>query len=109
MALCTELTGGGSQSAIGGLLSFWADASKPPTLEWEKRMDILEVALMAKNNIAISELIKTAGTQKESLIGDLDEIPATKTAINVLYLALGPQLAKPLQKRLQELILQEYV
>ena len=43
---------------------------------------------MAKNNISIAELIKT-GNKEKSLMGDLDEVPATKKAISILYLALG--------------------
>ena len=43
---------------------------------------------MAKNNISLAELIKT-GNKEKSLVGDLDELPATKKIISVLYLALG--------------------
>ena len=43
---------------------------------------------MAKNNISLAELTKT-GNKDKSLMGDLDEMPATKKTISVLYLALG--------------------
>ena len=43
---------------------------------------------MAKNNISIAELIKT-GNKDKSLMGDLNEAPATKKAISVLSFALG--------------------
>ena len=86
MALRAELSTG--TQAIAGLPTYWQDASKNPTLEWEKWRDLFEVALMAKNNISIAELIKT-GNKEKSLMGDLDEIPATKKAISILYLALG--------------------
>ena len=86
MALRPEPSGG--PQAIAGLPTCWRDASKNPTLEWEKWRDLFEVALMAKNNISISELTKT-GNKDKSLMGDLDEVPATKKAISVLYLALG--------------------
>ena len=88
MALRASEHSGGPQ-AIAGLPSYWAEASKAPTLEWGKWIDLFEVALMAKNNISISELTKTTGAKEKSLMGDLDEIPAMKKAISVLYLALG--------------------
>ena len=88
MALRASEHSGGPQ-AIAGLPSYWTEASKAPTLEWEKWIDLFEVALMAKNNISISELTKTTGAKVKRLIGDLDEIPAMKKAISVLYLALG--------------------
>ena len=37
----------------------------------------------------MTELTKTTVTKEKSLMGDLDEIPAMKKAISVLYLALG--------------------
>ena len=43
---------------------------------------------MAKNNICFAELTKT-GNKDKSLMGDIDEMPATKKAIRVIYLALG--------------------
>ena len=88
MALrASEYTGG--PQAIAGLPTYSADAAKTPTLEWEKWIDLFKVALMAKNNISLSELTKTTGAKEKSLMGDLDEIPAMKKAISVLYLALG--------------------
>ena len=88
MALRASEQSGGPQ-AIAGLPSYWTEASKAPTLEWEKWIDLFEVALMAKNNISLTELTKTTGTKEKSLMGDLDEISAMQKAISVLYLALG--------------------
>ena len=70
MALRAEPSGG--SQAIAGLPTYWQDASKNPTLEWEKWRDLFEVALMAKNNISIAELTKT-GSKDKSLMGDLDD------------------------------------
>ena len=88
MALRASEHSGGPQ-AIAGLPSYWTEASQAPTFEWEKWIDLFEVALMAKNTISISELTKTTGAKVKSLMGDIDEIPAMKKAISVLYLALG--------------------
>ena len=86
MALRPEPSGG--TQAIAGLPTYWQYAFKSPTLEWEKWRDLFEVALMAKNNICFAELTKT-GNKDKSLMGDLDEMPATKKAISVLHPALG--------------------
>ena len=76
MALQPELSG--TTQTIAGLPSFWADARKQPQPEWEKWIDLFEVALMAKKNISISEITKTTGTKDKTQMGDMDEIPATK-------------------------------
>ena len=57
---------------------------------------------MAKNNISKSELTKTTGAKEKSLIGDLDEIPAMKKAIRVLYLALGSAGRKSIADKFEE-------
>ena len=93
MALRAENSTSGPQ-AISELPSFWLEASKLPQLEWEKRLDLFVVALMAKNNISITELTKTTGSNDKSLMQDLDEVPASKKAISVLYLALGSAARK---------------
>ena len=93
LALRAKNSSAGPQ-AIAEFPTFWADASKQPRLEWEKGLDLLEVALMAKKNISIIELTKTTGTKDKSLMGNLDEIPAAKIAINVLYLELGIAVRK---------------
>ena len=88
MALLGEPTGV-TFSEIAGLPTYWADASKSPKLEWEKWIDLFEVALTAKNNISTTELTKTLGTKERSLMGDIEETAAMKKAISVLYLAFG--------------------
>ena len=75
-------------ATIAGLLRFWVDAGKQPQREWEKWIDLFEVALLAKDNISIPETTKITGTKDKTLMVDMDEIPATKIAISVLYLAL---------------------
>ena len=46
------------------------------------------MALVTKNNISLAQLFKT-GNKEKSLMEDLDELPATKKTISVLYLALS--------------------
>ena len=81
-------------ATIAGLLRFWVDARKQPQREWEKVINLFEVALLAKDNISIPEITKTTGTKDKTLMGDMDERPATKKAISVLYLALGTAALK---------------
>ena len=90
-----------STSSIAGLPFFWQEATKTPELEWEKWRDLFEVALMAKSNISVAELIKTTGTQEKSLMGDMEEATAMKKANSVLYLALGMAARNSRQIRFQ--------
>ena len=85
-----------SSTAIAGLPIYWGEADKSPILNWEKWIDLFEVALMAKNNISISELTKTTGTKEKSLMGDMEEGAATKKAIIILYLSQGMAARKNL-------------
>ena len=85
-----------SSTAIAGLPIYWGDADKNPVLDWEKWIDLFEVALMAKNNISLAELTKTTGPKEKSLMGDMEEGAATKKAISSLYLSLGMAARKNL-------------
>ena len=60
-----------TSSSIAGLPIYWQEATKPPELEWEKWMELFEVALMAKSNISVAELKKTTGNKDKSLMGFL--------------------------------------
>ena len=78
-----------TSSSIAELPIYWQEATKPPELEWEKWIDLFEVALKAKSNISIAELTKTTGTKDKNLMGDMEEATAMKKANSVLYMALG--------------------
>ena len=84
---------------IAGLPFYWQEATKPPELEWEKWSDLFEVALMAKSNISVAELIKTTGTKDKSLMGDMEEATAMKQANSVLCLALGMTARKTISDK----------
>ena len=70
-----------TSSSIAGLPISWQEAAKPPELEWEKWIDLFEVALMAKSIISVVELTKTTGTKDKSLMGDTKEATAIKKPI----------------------------
>ena len=78
-----------TSSSIAGLPFYWQKATKPPELEWEKWMELFEVALMAKSNISVAELTKTTGNKDKNLMGDREEATAMKKANSVVYVALG--------------------
>ena len=78
-----------TSSSIAGLPIYWQEPTKPPELEWEKWIDLFEVALMAKSNISVAELTKTTRSKDETLMGNMEEATAMKKGNSVLYLALG--------------------
>ena len=61
-------------------------------MDWDKWLDLFQVAMMAKYSISITELTRVVTEQMprvRPLIGDLDEDPANKKTISVMYLSLG--------------------
>ena len=88
-----------TSSSIAGLPNYWQEATKPPELEWEKWMELFEVALMAKSNISVAELTKTTGNKDKSLMGHMEEATAMKKANSVLYLALGMAARKTISDK----------
>ena len=99
MALRAEnsSTSSSSSSHFAGLPVFWNDATMNPTMDWDKRFDLFQVAMMAKYSISITELTRETTQQNprvRTLLGDLDEDPANKKAISILYLSLGDAARK---------------
>ena len=68
MALQAELR---TSFSIAGLPIYWQEATKTPEMEWEKWIDLFEIALMAKSNFSIAELTKTTGTKDKTLKGEI--------------------------------------
>ena len=86
-----------STSHLAGLPVFWMDATTNPTMDWDKWFDLFQVAMMAKYSISISELTRETTQQSprvRTLLGDLDEDPANKKVISILYLSLGDAARK---------------
>ena len=81
-----------SLTHLVGLPVFWHDADENPTMECDKWGDLFQVAAMAKYSISITELTRQVTEQSprvRALTGDLDEDPANKKIVSVLYLSLG--------------------
>ena len=73
----------------------WNHATAKPSMDWDKWMDLFQVAMMA--NYSISELTKEVTQQiarVKTLMGDLDEDPAYKTVISAMHLALNEATRK---------------
>ena len=86
-----------SSSHLVGLPVFWSDAAANPSMDWDKWFDLFQVAIMAKYSISITELTRNADQQHprvRALLGDLDEDPANKKVISILYLSLGEPARK---------------
>ena len=86
-----------STSHLAGLPVFWMDATTNPTMDWDKWFDLFQVAMMPKYSISISELTRETTQQSprvRTLLGDLDEDPANKKVISILYLSLGDAARK---------------
>ena len=49
-----------TNSLLVGLPLFWNEASKCPSMEWEKWIDLIAVAMMAKYSISMNELTRSA-------------------------------------------------
>ena len=52
-----------TSSSIRAIPIYWQDDTKPPKLEWEKWIDLIEEALMAKSDISVAELTKIKATK----------------------------------------------
>ena len=86
-----------SSSHLVGIPVFWQEAAANPTMEWDKWLDLFQVAMMAKYSIYITELTREANQQNprvRTLMGDLEEDPANKNVISVMYLSLGEAARK---------------
>ena len=97
-----------SLSHLVGLPVVWQDADENPTMEWDKWVDLFQVAAMAKYSISITELSRQVTEQNprvRALTGDLDENPANKKIVSVLYISLGGAARKQFRDKFPHTIL----
>ena len=79
-----------SSSHLVGLPVFWNDPTTNLTMDWDKSLDLFQVAMIEKYSISITELTRAVTEQTprvRPLMGDLDEDPANKKTISVMYLS----------------------
>ena len=70
-----------NSSLLPGLPLFWSDSTRSPLMEWERWLDLIAGAVMAKYSISIDELTKTPvvdHSRIKTLIGDMAEEAAEK-------------------------------
>ena len=85
-----------------------------PSMDWKKRVDIFEVALLAKHSISLTELTRDTPPEREKeLMGNGTAETASKKLISVMFLALGDAARKTLtdlhpNMRLAEVTLTEF-
>ena len=85
-----------------GVLVFWHDANATPTMEWEKWLNLFQVAIMAKNSSSITAMTREVTDQlprKRSLIGDLYEDPANKKVVSAMHLSFGEAARKQIRDK----------
>ena len=77
-----------SMSHLVGLPVFWNDPTANPTMDWDKWLDLFQVTMMTKYSISITELTRAVTERNprvRPLMGNLDEDPANKKTISVMY------------------------
>ena len=78
-----------AMSNLVGLPVYWHEANTTPTTDWDKWVDLFQVAVMAKFSISITELTRELTEQNQrvrTLLGDMDEDTANKKVVSVMYL-----------------------
>ena len=86
-----------SNSPLPGLNYFWQDAEKPPGYEWEQWIQLFVVATLARHSISVSEVLREADQQNPraaALMGNLEEIPAKRKIVSLLYISIGKKRKK---------------
>ena len=75
-----------------GLSYFWQEAEKPPGYDWEQWVQLFEVAVLARHSISMIELLRVADQQNPinaAMTGNLDEIPAKRKLVSLMYISIG--------------------
>ena len=91
-----------SNSPLPGLNYFWQDAEKPPGYDWEQWIQLFEVATLARHSISVSEVLREADQQNPraaALMGNLEEIPAKRKVVSLLYISIGKIARKMLMDK----------
>ena len=72
-------------------------------MDWDEWKDLFQVAMTAKYSISITELTREVAQQTprvKTLMGNLDEDPANKKIVRVMYMALGEAARKQFMEKL---------
>ena len=91
-----------NEQSISGLSTFWQDAGETRKLDWDKWVQLFEVAIMAKFSISVEELTREEtpeNPRRQALMGGADPETAERKAVSIMYLALGDAARKTLLDR----------
>ena len=81
-----------SNSPLPGLSYFWQEAEKPPGYDWEQWVQLFEVAVLARHSISMTKLLRDDDYQNPrnaAMMGNLDEVPAKRKLVSLLYISIG--------------------
>ena len=79
-------------SPLSGIQYFCQDPEKTSTAEWEQWPELFELAMLAKNSISMSEIIRVPTDQEPqnpASLGNFAHSTATKSAVSILCIAIG--------------------
>ena len=91
---------------VPGLIYFWQDAEKSPSYDWDQWLQLFEVVVLARHSISVSELTRNADEQQpraQTLMGNIEEAPATRKVISLLYISLGKTGRKMLMDKFPQI------
>ena len=72
-------------SALAGRNLYWSEPQDTPLLVWQKWLQLITVAMMAKRSISLSELTRVEGGERASaILSELSEEAASKKVISIL-------------------------
>ena len=91
-------------SHLVGLPVFRHEANSTPTMNWDKWLDLFQVAILAKISISNSELTRDVPEQTpmvRALLGDMVKDPCkqNKKLVSVMYLSLAGRRGKKTVQR----------
>ena len=94
-----------SNAPVPGLSYFWQDAEKSPSYDWDQWLQLFEVAVLARHSISVSELTRNAEQQPraQALMGNMEEAPAARKVISLLYISLGKTGRKMLRDKFPQI------
>ena len=94
-----------SNAPVPGLSYNWQDAEKSPSYDWDQWLQLFEVAVLARHSISVSELTRNAEQQPraQALMGNMEEAPAARKVISLLYISLGKTGRKMLMDKFPQI------
>ena len=94
-----------SNAPVPGLSYFWQDAEKSPSYDWDQWLHLFEVAVLARHSISVSELTRNAEQQPraQALMGNMEEAPAARKVISLLYISMGKTGRKMLMDKFPQI------